>query len=754
MFAHRLTTSCGDGCGSTLLVSAALLVYCAGYGSCLTIETSASASSHSTVILVQRDAVSLKGVSRSASVLRKDSNLSITSNTSAMWTSAQEEGIANVPPVMHRIRAQDEELPSLYQVHQTPHDAEYQCASQLSTNNTCTCDGFVKFGFGSKWSQWKNVSGNISCDTTQFTDPILPNGGVCMCLPRVYTCATEWSTPIANCTECTMQDQCLCLGSVRMGYGDNWTAWTAAAGSTTCRVSSFGSDPYDGHGKICQCQPSFDMLQQMSNPSGAGVVLNCISAVVLVYFASISLYTLLGSSDGSILHQTLETWVATMRLAPMMCAVFLAVVKRSATLTAETPELYWLPQPYLKISVVLCAATFIAQSAFYAYAENCAQREALMNQVPDRLQAQSTILSTLADFSLTLMYLALIVTLVGTVFMVEPQSLNQVTGKTPVAPGTVCTILLAAVYFAVYLALHVIRNSQEPGHSQSSGYEQELVRVASTTLNIAPMVSALFLAVQVAADWQSVLLPRRVEVCLYICVASLLVQVVLVVVSPAFSTSFRSNDASSRADFVVVSPQTYRIVSFIRWVAVSALYAGVGVTVVSLWTLKLVPRLTHMLIVLIGAFFAVYTALWILATIRQLSRSGFLRAIHVLGIAKEAAMLCPMLAILILGSWVHAHQMSNVLGEPGEPQGWVQDYMRVAVGAIVVMLLLIIVRGLSSELPAGMELNSEVMSKESFSGALAVFLPMAVVCFSAVLVIVGLFSITPETATSEGAWLG
>jgi len=707
----------------------------------------------SAIVLLQREAISLKH-----SAAEKLLKAGLKEDVSIMNVPT---GASEVPPVFHDLSLAGRSA-HLLDVHQSATDAMYQCASEYdepklgcaecTMNRTCACDGFARFGYGSKWSEWKNVSGTVSCDSTEFGDPYTGHGKVCMCMPQVYTCATEWETPTANCSECTMQDQCSCLGSVRMGYGDKWSPWKPTAGSTTCRVSEFGSDPYEGHGKICQCQPSLDFLQKMSSETGVGAVLDSISAITLFYFIATMLYNLFLDSEGSIWQQTFETLMSTMRLAPMICAVLFAVVKRAATLTAENTELYWLPQLYLKIAVVCCAATFIAQAMFYTCAEYVAQKEAMTGQLAAGPQSRLRILISFGDFALTLMHLALLVTLVGIVLMKEPGSLYGIMGKTPVAPGTVCTIILAAVYFAVYRALHSMKSGHEPDELEQPSYALEVMRLAAAILNIAPMICALFLAVQIAADWQGVSLPRNVEVSLYVCAVSLLVQVALVLITPAFAgANVRSSGSGTEVEFVTRSRASFMLVSLVRWLAIAILYICVGVIGIAFWTLQLVPRLTHLLIVLMAVFFVVYMALWVSITLRQLL-TGFTRVIRVLGVTKDAAMLSPMLVILILGSWVRSHQMTNALGEPGEPQGWVQDYMRVAVCAFIFMLMMMIFRGWSAQQPANLELQHEITEKGTEAGVFVVFIPMLVMCVSVAIIIVGLFMITPETATADGAW--
>jgi len=646
---------------------------------------------------------------------------------------------------------------SAFDVHQTPRDAEYQCASdnskqeggcaECTMNDTCTCDGFVRFGYGSKWSQWQDVSGSVTCGTSKFGDPSVGHGKLCMCMPHVYTCATEWSTPTANCTECTMQDRCSCLGQVRLGYNDKWTDWVPSLGATTCKVSEFGLDPYEGHGKICECQPSMKMMNDMTTPAGVGVILKSLSAVTFAYFAAATLYNFFGNCDGYILYYTLEVLMSTMRLAPMLCAVFLAVIKRAQTLTDESLQLFGLPQEYIKVAIAFCAFTFIIQAVFFTFAEYFAQKQSVTGHMFTPNSSKVKTLSSLGDFSLTLMYGFLIVALVGVLSMSEPQILYQQTGRTSVAPGTVCTIILACVYFAVYIILHIMKGFQEPGEAEVSSYFLETMKLASATLNLAPMMSAQFLAVQIAADWEGIFLPHNIKVCIYVCTTSLLVQVALVVVTPALSgASLQASGSRGDMDFVTRSHSTFVVVSVIRWLAIFALYISVGIIAISLWKLNLVSTLTHLLIVLMGIFFAVYIALWLSVTIRQLMRGGLYRTTRTLALAKDGAMISPMLFLLFLGSWVHAHEMENPLGEPGKPQSWAQVCMYVAACALVCMLLMIMLRGLRARRSTDLDTGYDIMDRSSSGWFLAVSLPMLVLCLSSIGVMVGLFTITPETA--------
>ena len=63
----------------------------------------------------------------------------------------------------------------------------------------------------------------------------------CNCASSSVTCAGEGAV-------------CSCNGYVQFGRGSEWTQPRQVAGSISCSVDAFGSDPLPGVGKYCECQ--------------------------------------------------------------------------------------------------------------------------------------------------------------------------------------------------------------------------------------------------------------------------------------------------------------------------------------------------------------------------------------------------------------------------------------------------------------------------------------------------------------------
>jgi len=58
----------------------------------------------------------------------------------------------------------------------------------------------------------------------------------------------HWSTP-----DCRAGTICKCYGEARFGYGKKWTSWRKVDKEIQCSETAFGTDPYAGRVKICQC---------------------------------------------------------------------------------------------------------------------------------------------------------------------------------------------------------------------------------------------------------------------------------------------------------------------------------------------------------------------------------------------------------------------------------------------------------------------------------------------------------------------
>jgi len=540
--------------------------------------------------------------------------------------------------------------------------AMQQCASETSSpspdcpectmNQTCSCDGYVKFGYGSQWSTWRISPGNITCTADNFGDPYPHHNKICMCIQRTYTCATEWSTPTANCSECTMSDQCTCYGDVRFGYGTVFTPWQPVTGNIRCDASTFG-DPTPGQGKVCECQPTIDMLN-MYSPSYSGLdgVTSCIIVVIITYFIAFSAYNLIGSYYPGNLLPVLESLAATVRYAPMLSVLFFAAIKRAETLSEGNPSAYNLPPEWLKVAIIICTAAFCAQAALYAFCE-----------IAGRSNSRSWAAQMLSDWfqvATALMYISILFVIFGVVFMHNLTPAYPQASWAQPAHGTICTIILAVGYFTIHLSMHALNTMSVSCITSFPSFWLEIMRLCAITMSSAPMLSVLFMGAQISMDWDGTQMTPKCEVCMYICTCAVLLQVILVIMTPSL-TSAELQSSGPRVEFVTMNQDVFMMISIVRWILMAAMYIGIVIVFLAIWKISAVPQMTLFLVRLSVVFFSVYATLWMAVSLQQVCQGGFSNVINLASAAKDVVVSVQpwRCCILHLGSGHIASRMPS-----------------------------------------------------------------------------------------------
>jgi hypothetical protein len=668
-------------------------------------------------------------------------------------------------------------------------DAEFQCASdnalQLADCALCTmpmvsttCDGVVKYGYGDKWSEWFSVpdlttTGSFVCNTATFgVDPYPEHGKICICRPTKYICAAG-EKPSSNCVGdwCKLTTTCKCSGMVRYGYGDRWTEAISVKRSTVCGAKKMLEmpDPIPEQDKICQCLPS-DLMNQpiLSDDTenlAVGGVLSAIIAVILCYFIVYTWLALVRTSNQlanpsmgpGAFERVLEAAATScVYFAPMLCAIFLAVTKQACSLTLGSPRLYGLPQVWLLWAVGICATAFCGQAITFVLAEWCAiqgiassdDQQPVIMQTPAQVRTVR-FWRTVCNICTGIMYVALVAILIGIVTMQEPASVVEDVGIIPLHAGTVCTIILASAYVLVYLALHIYRNRESASAVRGHLFGLEVFKLAAIAVNFAPMLSILFLGTQIAIDWDGAVLHDTVSVWMYVCTGSVLLQVILVILAPFLANAdLQVVGTRGEVDFVTRRHDVFVVVSCIRWIAMAAMYAGVGVVLDTIGFSNVVPAMTDGLCRFAVLYFLAYLVLWIAITATQLSQGGFQRTIKVLGIAKDTVVFCPMLGALFVASFVRAYAITNKAGYHGVPQGFVQDAMLVAAVALAVQLVAVMCAWFFAPSRKGIQGGDGSSLHSSF--LICFHFAMGVLYLCVAIVVIALFTINKQNATGEG----
>merc|ERR1719174_2166164 len=152
-------------------------------------------------------------------------------------------------------------------------------------------------------------------------------------------------------------------------------------------------------------------------------------------------------------------------------------------------------------------------------------------------------------------------------------------------------------------------------------------------------------------------------------------------------------------------------------------------------------------------FFTVYLLLWVAQTTKDFLNYEMKRLTELMLAAQATVAFCPMLAILFVGTRMRALMITN---NKGAPQGWVQDGMYMATWAVLIQFLMVLVVGIASG--GRVACDEDGTPKWEPSNPYLVWIALALKWLTfiflyggVIAVIVGVYTMTPETANGRGA---
>jgi len=287
------------------------------------------------------------------------------------------------------------------------------------------------------------------------------------------------------------------------------------------------------------------------------------------------------------------------------------------------------------------------------------------------------------------------VPLVGEQFKVEP-----------VATSINCVINLTIQYFVIYTALAIIRTAADVW---SLKYEQvpvqKILQTAALTVNYAPMLAVLFLAVRMRVTWLTAGRgnPQEwVQMWMYCCTYAVMMMTLIVCVIPLFTgevigvdqkTGDIKDDAKPFDNFILAGCFTV-----LKFLIMIGLYVGAVAIVYGAYSyvppneLRVhegdVPPVAPAVactFILSAQFFCVYAAVQFARTFSQFSGVKMSAFENAMLTATKAMNFAPMLAILFIGARMRALQMDPV---NGSPQKWAQNCFYMCTYAVLAQTLI------------------------------------------------------------------
>jgi len=333
------------------------------------------------------------------------------------------------------------------------------------------------------------------------------------------------------------------------------------------------------------------------------------------------------------------------------------------------------------------------------------------------------------------------------------------------SPAIMCTMILAIVFFSTQLIIAVCRSYLEltrVNFPQIVG----MMHAASTTVEFAPMLAVLFLAASMRALQHDAKPQEWAHNCMFASTGAMCVTALLGIAVPlTLGGNLKRNPWTHEVVVEVPKPFIGYVFIALRYLCMLCFYGGTLGVIVSIVsfespggagaTLPVSPTV-QCVINLTCQFFFVHFVLTVMLTVSEMTGGVIPMEKWSLFPAVEAARLtlayAPILSMLFVTTEMYALLITD---KTGAPPSWVQDGMYMATWSLQTSSLMCLATGLFM---AKVETNYDGSVVNKFSkrkvGTLLVLLrysSLLLMYGGMVMVIVGLFTITPGSANGRGS---
>jgi len=333
------------------------------------------------------------------------------------------------------------------------------------------------------------------------------------------------------------------------------------------------------------------------------------------------------------------------------------------------------------------------------------------------------------------------------------------------APAVMCTMILAVVFFATQLVIALCRS-----YAEFTGVEFPkvvgMMNAASTTVEFAPMLAILFLAARMRALQHDGQPQAWAQNCMYYSTFAMCMTTLLSIAVPvAMGGTMKTNPVTKESTFEVPNPTLGYALMAVRYMCMLGFYGGAVGVAYSIFafvapagpeaTLPVSPTV-QCVVNLTCQFFFVYFMVQLMLTISEVTGGTIpmeqWKLFSAIDSAKTTLAFAPMLSILFVTTRMYALLLTD---KKGAPQAWVQDGMFMATWSLLISFLMCLATGLIMD---KVETDEDGNVVNKFSNQY-VGIAMTVIRYSSMLllyggmtmVIVGLFTMTPENANGRGS---
>jgi len=508
--------------------------------------------------------------------------------------------------------------------------------------------------------------------------------------------------------------------------------------------------------------------------------INCVVSLTIQFFI---VYTALAvvrtmadiwnlNYDKVPVQKILQTATKTVNYAPMLAVLFLATRMRVTWLTqgqGNPPThiqvwMYCCTYAVLMMTLVICVIPLFT-------GETIGVDPKTGDIADDAKPFENWILATcftiLKYLIMIGLYIGAIVIIYGTINYV-PEKHLQVHGELPpVSPAVACTMILASQFFIVYAGMQFARTWTQFTGMKTTRLENAF-ETATLSMYFAPMLSVLFIGARMRALQMDPLngAPQKwAQNCFFMCTYALLVQTICSIAVPLVlqgKATKKEGTAEGDMYYEVQYPVVGSILTVMRYLILFCIYIGAGCVIYSVFTIQhpkgdqYTPSISvtmQCVINLTFQFFFIYIMIYLCITIKEFTQYEWKLLTNTMYNLIGTVAYCPMLAILFVATRMRALRITD---NKGAPQGWAQDGMYMATWALLIQFLF----GLLVPLCTGKETPCDEDGTPKYEPAhpIALYVVLALKWLTyiflyggAITVVVGVYTMTPETANGRGA---
>merc|ERR1719321_1879134 len=474
-------------------------------------------------------------------------------------------------------------------------------------------------------------------------------------------------------------------------------------------------------------------------------------------------------------YEALEQASLTVNYAPMLAIMFLACRMRVLWLTLGkgNPPI-WLQGWMYAATYSVLALTLVALVVPLLTGE-----KVKFNERGDIDETAKPFKNTVAAVCFTVLkylimiglYIGAICIIYGTYTYVPPAGAWVSEKIPPVSPAVECTMILASMYFFVYAGIQFAKTFQSFSGVDSSKLKGAL-EGAICTMFFAPMVAVLCIGARMRALQMDPIAgnPQRwAQNCFYAVTYSIMMQCLLAIACPlVMGGSIKKASTNGDCEYVVNNKGIGSCLQVCRWIIMVSIYLGVAAITWSIFSIEhpkgkqYTPPVSvtmQCVVNLTWQFFTVFTMIWICVTVKECTGWEWHFLTNAMENAKGTIAFCPMLAILFVGTRMRALQLTQ---NKGAPQGWAQDGMYMATWSILLQFMMVLLIPICTLIMEGKahhpELDEDGNVKWNPSGKIALivvqvirWLGFLLLYIGTICVMVGAYTMTPETANGRGA---